>query len=62
MKSEIDIFKILEENGFNIKQVIEKMVDQQTMIDQLLEKIEELKKIIKEQEVYEEPKKPTKQS
>ena len=56
---ELEIYKILEENGFNIKQVIEKIIDQQTMIEQLLEKIEKIKK---EQEEYEESKKPTKPS
>jgi len=43
MKSEIDIFKVIEENGFNIKQIVEKLLEKDNMIEQLLEKIEELK-------------------
>ena len=54
MKSEIDVFKVLEENGFNIKQIIEKSNEKDSMIEQLLEKIEELKKTIIEQEVENE--------
>ena len=57
MNTDIDIFKVLEENGFNIKQIVEKLNDRDSMIEQLLEKIEKLKK---EQGDYEESKKPTK--
>ena len=46
MVNDIDIFKVLEENGFNIKQVVEKYLEEKNMNEQLIEKNQQLKQII----------------
>lgn len=40
---ELGLIKVIEESGWNIKELARKYVDSQIMVDQLLEKIEKIK-------------------
>ena len=46
--NELEIIKIIEENGWNVKEIAQKLLEERGMNEQLIEKNQELKDTIKE--------------